>query len=574
MIILRNYQREAVNAIKAVTRTPADVSAGYIVAMPTGTGKSIVIASSIRSILEQDKRAKILMITHSSKLVEQNAETMAKFIHTDRIGICSSSVKKFSKKELNKSVIFGTIQSFKHKTNDKVKYFNRNITHVFIDECHLVSFSEKSQYYRMIEELKRENNLILIGLSATPYRAKQTVPAKHKTNPKYDTWRVIPMMEHDFFDSDIIDLCSSEQIQKMIKDGFLCKLTTEKTNVGYDTTAVKIDNRTGDFEKKSLHQVVINEDINTQCVDEIIKIGNQNKRQCWIVFTCSIEHAEKVKQMFIDKGIETEVVHSKLPTKQVNDTLTRFKERKIQCLVNNDMLTTGFDNPAIDLIGLLRPTRSLSLYIQMLGRGTRVNEGKTDCLLLDFGENIERHGYFDKPKMFNKKTKTSQGDSKDKKRKIEEEETEQEQGKTCPRCGEINIPNAVYCKVCGCFLRVITSDASTQNIMLMDSYILAEAFQFSKGFHEKQIIIYFFTQHGKFPLYLSFDAKNEFLGWSQKQWSIISGGKETRATYEYLEKFISNRAHDIKEKQIYIHVNEKQKNNKTYRNVKKIKRFA
>lgn len=569
MITLRDYQKDAVNCILSAE------TKGIIVAMPTGTGKSIVIASSIKQILLLNRNAKILMITHSSKLVEQNAKTMAKFINEDRIGICSASVKKFNEKELNKAVIFGTIQSFKHKNNDKVKYMKKPPTHIFVDECHLISFNENSQYFRLIKDAKEENdNLIIIGLSATPYRTK--TKRNKKNNNENETLRITPMTDHPFFDRQIINLCTPIRIQQMINDGFMCSLTTEKVSASFDTKQVKIDNRTGDFEKKELNKAVIGMDINQRCVQQIIDIGTNKNCGCWIIFTCSIEHAERVRDIFISKNITAKAVHSKMNTAEVNTNLQAFKDGKIKCLVNNDMLTTGFDNPAIDLIGLLRPTQSLSLYIQMLGRGTRIFTNKTSCLLLDFGENIERHGCFDNPIIRNVKKKSKSNNFNP---SLSSSDDGDDEVKECPQCKKMNHRQATYCNYCDCFLRDITETASDRPIMFMDKerkqFILAEKMMFSKGQREKQIVVHFFTQQGRFPLYLSLYPDNDYIVWSQKMWSAISGGIEKRATYEYLERFISKEKHDIKDKEIYVHVTEKMTERGAigYRSVKNVKRF-
>ncbi len=122
------------------------------------------------------------------------------------------------------------------------------------------------------------------------------------------------------------------------------------------------------------------------------------ERKHWLIFATGVEHCDRIAALLTDKyGIPTKSVHSKLPNNERNENLQLFKSGQIRVVVNNNVLTTGFDFPGIDLIIVLRPTMSPALWVQMLGRGTRPCEGKVNCLVLDFAANTKRLGPINDP---------------------------------------------------------------------------------------------------------------------------------------------------------------------------------
>ena len=123
--------------------------------------------------------------------------------------------------------------------------------------------------------------------------------------------------------------------------------------------------------------------------------GRGADRRSWLVFCCGVAHAMLVCAALHKRGIDAEVLTGAHGSTERDSIIARFKSGELRCLVNVNVLTTGFDAPNVDLLVMLRATQSPSLYVQMVGRGTRLHEGKKDCLVLDYGTNVERHGLID-----------------------------------------------------------------------------------------------------------------------------------------------------------------------------------
>ena len=184
---------------------------------------------------------------------------------------------------------------------------------------------------------------------------------------------------------------------------------------------------------------------------EILEAGEGRKG--WLVFCSGINHAEKIFEALGNLGVSVGLVHSQITKEQRKEIITAFSEKKIQCIVNVSVLTEGFDAPHIDLIALLRPTKSPGLYSQMCGRGLRIAEEKGNCLILDFGQNISRHGPIDNITVGERDF--GEGDAPI---------------KTCPECGFSDVPaSARYCPECDFYFEfvetVLDANASKNKIL-------------------------------------------------------------------------------------------------------------
>jgi DNA repair protein RadD len=182
------------------------------------------------------------------------------------------------------------------------------------------------------------------------------------------------------------------------------------------------------------------QDYTMMAVMELVQKARYHSRKSWLIFAVSIKHAEHILEQLLDQDVEAAMITGKTPKTERAKTIAAFKAGKITALVNVAVLTTGFDAPNCDLIALLRPTVSPVLYVQIAGRGMRTNEGKENCLWLDFTDTTERLGAVDTIKGRNKpKLKNSESDS---------------QGvKICPSCEAENAPASKFCIECGEQLR-------------------------------------------------------------------------------------------------------------------------
>lgn len=366
MIKLRPYQEEA---LRSLFNYFLHKDGNPILALPTGTGKSVIIAEWIRFCVSSYPGTRVMMLTHVKELIEQNFDKLIKLYPTCQAGIFSAGV---GRKDTQCPVTFAGIQSVAKKAS----LFGK-VDMVLIDECHLVSPNQGTQYKKFISDLKSVNPLLkVIGLSATPYRQGLGL-----------------LTESDIFTDIAYDCTSSEKFIELIDQGYLSPLVPKKTKTELETKGVKI--HAGEYVLDDLQKHVNREDLNEAALEETIHLAADRKH--WLIFTTGIAHAEAIAEKLKAKGVSAAVVHSKLSKGEREESLLGFKAGKYRAMVNSNILTTGFDFPDLDCIVMLRPTQSAGLWVQMLGRGTRPSEGKENCLVLDFARNTERLGPINDP---------------------------------------------------------------------------------------------------------------------------------------------------------------------------------
>lgn len=372
MFNLRWYQREAVTALYEYFHNGG--AGNPLVCIPTGGGKSLIIAEFCRIFAENWPGKKIVVLTHTKKLVEQNAACLNNHAPHIPYGINSAELKQ---RDFHSPIIFGTIQSV-YKDAEKFGF----VAIVFVDEAHLVSYKENSMYRLFFNGLMRVNpNLRVVGDTATPYRLG--------TGRIIDEYRDAQgKTQKPIFMDICYDITTADNFNRLIAEGYLSPLTTRATEFAYDLEGVRV--RGGDYDEKSLHIAMDKNSASIAAIEEVCRLGEHRKH--WLVFGSGIAHCEHLKEIFAKYNIAADIVHSKQKPAEREAVIQRFMTGELRALINNNILTTGFDFPAIDLIVMLRPTQSQVLWRQMIGRGLRIAEGKTDCLVLDFVRNIERLG--------------------------------------------------------------------------------------------------------------------------------------------------------------------------------------
>lgn len=156
--------------------------------------------------------------------------------------------------------------------------------------------------------------------------------------------------------------------------------------------------RNGEFVASELEEIMDDEELTESALDEVLAYGAN--RKFWIFFCAGVAHTKNIRDALRERKVTSEMVTGKTPAKERENIITRFRNGEIRSIVNCQVLTTGFDVPAIDLLVMLRPTKSPGLYVQICGRGMRKSDetGKTDCLVLDFAGNVLRHGPVDEIK--------------------------------------------------------------------------------------------------------------------------------------------------------------------------------
>jgi len=401
VIALRPYQQESIDYTFKFFK---EQEGNPLIVLPTGSGKSFVLAEFCRRILTEWPDTKILVVTHVRELIKQNYEELKRLWPEAPAGINSAGLNK---REFDKPIVFCGIQSVYKKAT---KFEKADL--VLIDEAHLLSRKANTMYQKFIRTLKVMNpDLPVIGLTATPYRMDSGLLYGGK--------------------DAIFDAVSYEApLSEMVINGYLTKLVSKQPRTKLDVSGVSI--RGGEFVPGELEKAVDKDDVNRSAVAEIVAFGQQ--RKSWLLFCAGVNHATHIAEIVRSHGVTCATIFGDTPKDERDRIVADFKAGRIQALASMGVLTTGFNAPSVDLIALLRPTQSVGLYVQIMGRGMRNHPGKADCLVLDFAGNVARHGPVDR--INPKKPKVSSGEG-------------EAPVKTCPSCKTIVHAAVVECDECG-----------------------------------------------------------------------------------------------------------------------------
>ncbi|ELS3716555.1 DEAD/DEAH box helicase [Vibrio fluvialis] len=358
MYTLRPYQADSVKAVIHYFRqhsTPA------VIVLPTGAGKSLVIAELARLA-----KGRVLVLAHVKELVEQNH---AKYEGYGLKGAIFSA--GLGRKETDQQVVFASVQSVVRNLDA----FKNQFSLLVIDECHRVPDDKSSSYQKVITHLLELNpGMKVLGLTATPYRLGMGWIYQ------YHTRGLVRSEESRFFRDCIFEL----PIRSLLDEGFLTPARLIDAPVlSYDFSQLKPAN-TGRYKESEMDLVIEQSKRATpQIVQQIIQLAAD--KQGVMVFAATVRHAQEILGL-LPQG-ESDIVIGDTPSPERDAIIQRFKQRDLKFLVNVSVLTTGFDAPHVDLIAILRPTESVSLYQQIVGRGLRLSPGKTECLVLDYAGN-------------------------------------------------------------------------------------------------------------------------------------------------------------------------------------------
>ncbi|WP_420065602.1 DEAD/DEAH box helicase [Pectobacterium colocasium] len=355
---LRPYQREAVSATLDYFRRHTQPA---VIVLPTGAGKSLVIAELARLA-----RGRVLVLAHVKELVAQNhAKYCAWGLDAD---IFAAGLQQ---RDSQGKVVFGSVQSVARNLDQ----FDNAFSLLIIDECHRISDDDNSQYQQIIQHLQKTNpQLRLLGLTATPYRlGKGWIYQYHYHG-------MIRGDEHCLFRDCIYEL----PLRYMIKHGFLVPPDRlDMPVVQYDFSKL-VARSNGLFSEADLNlELKRQQRITPHIISQVIDYA-QTRRGA-MIFASTVEHAKEITAL-LPVG-QAALVSADTPAAERDALIDAFKQQALKYLVNVAVLTTGFDAPHVDLIAILRPTESISLYQQIVGRGLRLYPGKTDCLILDYAGN-------------------------------------------------------------------------------------------------------------------------------------------------------------------------------------------
>lgn len=358
-MMLRDYQQRAIDQLYAWFE--AGNKGHPCLVLPTGSGKSHIVAALAKDAIQSWPETRILMLTHVKELIEQNAEKMLLHWPGAPLGIYSAGI---GKRQLGESITFGSIQSLRDRAKD--------IGHVdlcIVDECHLINHKNKGGYRHLLGALETINPAMrVVGLTATPYRLGHGLIVERPA----------------LFDA----LIEPVTIMELVDGGYLSPLRSKLTTQQLDVSGVH--KRGGEFIESELQAAVDTEKNNQGVVQEVIELAGG--RKAWLFFCVGVDHAHNVANELRARGVAAECITGETSKKEREEIIKDFKAGKLRALTNANVLTTGFDYPDIDLIAMLRPTMSPGLYVQMAGRGMRVKSHTDHCMVLDFAGVVGSHG--------------------------------------------------------------------------------------------------------------------------------------------------------------------------------------
>ena len=398
---LRDYQKETIENIDSWFMR---FDGNPCVEAPTASGKSWIIAGYVFKAISCYPDTRVIILAPQRELVEQDREKLLSIWSEAPVSTYCASLNL---KESGTAITIATIQSIYRKAN-----LFGHIDLVLVDEAHLINTEDTGMYRSFINDLKILNpQLKCIGFTATPYRMKHGLITDSPS----------------LFSSPLI---RTRSIQWLQEKGYLCRLSSKHTDKQLDVSSVRKD-KNGDYRQGELERAVDTDRNNLDVLESLLALGKD--RHSWLIFCSGVEHSIHIAELLRASGISCEAITGETDTIERARILASFKSGTLRAVTNNNVLTTGFDAPNIDLIALLRPTMSPGLHCQMLGRALRVDNSKNDTLILDYSGNILRHGgiYDIKPP-----ARTGHG-------------LGVAPLKICPKCQEYLPMNARVCSNCG-----------------------------------------------------------------------------------------------------------------------------
>ena len=462
----RDYQTAAVESAVTSDGTP-------LIVMPTGAGKSIVVAEIARRT-----RGRSLIAVPSKELVRQNiakVRTMAPDV------VATAYCAGLGAKDSTGHIVAGSINSLFRAELGRFEQ-------LIIDEAHRVP-KGGGMYPMLVDSLRRANPAIkFIGLTATPFRLEDG---------------------YIFGDGQFFShVCHETGIEELVDAGYLAPLISVGSKDAPDFSKLRV--KQGEFDSTGASEL-LTEQSRLQSICEQIVAASAD-REATLIFCCDIRSTVATAECLRSAGLACEIVTSETPQRERDRIVAAFVDGEIDCLANCGILTTGFDCPRLDLIALLRPTMSTALYVQILGRGTRTHPGKSDCLILDFGGNLKRHGPVDSVQPRRRKSKTGKAPMK-----------------RCRDCGNEMFAGVAKCPFCGADqpkeAKPLEERASTEVVMggrLVD--VSDTRHRLFSGTYGRTVQILFDTADGRLSSFVPLNSSNPKAEYVVRRiWTMLGG---------------------------------------------------
>ena len=406
---LRYYQQLAINKAYQTLENSLD---NPCIVLPTGSGKTPVIAQICKDIVT-GANGRVLIVAHVKELLQQAADKLQTIAPEIKFGVYSAGLKR---RDTQDQVIVAGVHSVYQRADELGKF-----DLMMIDEVHLLPESGEGMYRQLITGLLNTNqHMRIIGLTATPFRMDSGSICKPE--------------------NILNKICYEISVKTLMAQGYLCNLVNKAAAAAINTDEIQIVR--GEFDDKQAEQLFTADDEVRQAVREIV--DRTSDRRSVLIFCQTISHAEQVVVELLkctdgvdendnDMPLSVASVFGHTSDDERAEIIRQFRDGSIKYLVNVGVLTTGFDAPNVDCVVMLRATVSPGLYYQCLGRGFRTAPGKENCLVLDFGQNIERHGPVDDLKPLS----------------LQSKKPREKAGRKCERCGTVSAAAAKKCVDCG-----------------------------------------------------------------------------------------------------------------------------
>lgn len=361
-LVLYPYQEEALAKVLWARTLPGN----DLLILPTGAGKSILISNIVTKIDEP-----IVIFQPTKEILEQNLSKLLRYLPRESVGVYSASMDE----KTIKHVTLATIGSVYRKSS-----LFRRFRMVILDEAHLHNPKKLSGMFSRF--LNGIDSPKVIGLTATPYRLDTFF--RHYGEGRFDieavaTIRLINRMKEYFWQRILCNFNLSD----LIDAGYLCPLVYKDVSV-IEHEDIPLNTSASDFDLPEYEKSI------SQRQKEIISaiVYARTNHKSVLVFCSSVSQAEQLSRITPNSAVVTAKTHKK----KRQQTVKAFKNNTLQTVFNVGVFTIGFDHPSLDCIVLLRPTRSVGLYYQMLGRGVRKSPGKTNCTVVDLTSTFKNIG--------------------------------------------------------------------------------------------------------------------------------------------------------------------------------------
>ncbi len=387
------------------------------------SGKALVIAKIIEELLADYPDMRILNVTHSASLVEQNFREFISLSSFAPAGIYSASLNR---RDVRAQVLFCGIQSVYKRVADI-----GTIDLVIVDEAHAISRNANTQYGKFFADVLAQNpNSRIMGTTATDYRMDSGRLTDDFEDDEVDTETGQPKRVKMFH-----DVVYESKITDLIDEGFLTRLTSHKTAAKIDLKGV--GTRGGEYIPGQISEAA--ERIIEAAVAEDMVISEG--RRAGLFFSTSKDNARHIAEVIRRHGRTCAVLTSD-NAHQTKEVFEGFRSGKYWAISSVSMITTGTNFPFVDFISLILSTKSPGKLVQILGRGTRNSPGKTECLVADHGKNLAYHGPIDQIRP--KAPGSGDGEAP---RKLCPQDSTDENGNS--GCGELIHASARTCHCCG-----------------------------------------------------------------------------------------------------------------------------